>query len=137
MGAPSGPAQVRDDGSTIDHETVAANASGGVFCAQRCEQSVGRLLEHCVAGLVAAVLVDSLESVEIAEKHGEFVATAVRPGECLAQTVGEQNPIRQTRERIVQCCIGELLFDPYELGDVTCDAKKLKSPRRHRCARME
>src|SRR5665213_2719796 len=80
IGSGPGPRRRLDD----DDEAVASNARGRVFGAQRGKQSRGGCLEHRVARLVAAVVVDSLEFVEVAGEHRELVAAAVGPGERVA-----------------------------------------------------
>ena len=76
-------------------ELVAAEARDGVGAAHAGAQALGRLHEHAVAGLVAEVVVDALEVVEVDEHHGAWLAVAARALGRGGRDLVEQPPVRQ------------------------------------------
>ena len=77
------------------------------------QQPVRDLSQQRVAGFVASLVVDHLEVVEVAEQHAD-------PGVGLQQraveTVGEQHPVRQPGQGVVQGMVLELVVHLGELG---------------------
>ena len=90
-------------GSGGDHdELVAADSGNGVALAQdRLEASCERL-QHVVAGVMAAHVVDVLEAVEVDDDHGERLVGAPRPAECLLDAVLEEHAVGEPGERVVK-----------------------------------
>ena len=105
--------QVDEDGAVAsDHaqhdELVAAEAGDGVARRARSRaEPAGHLDEQLVAGGVAERVVDDLEAVEVDEEDDDVFASAVGPGERLAQPVEQERAVGQPGERVVEGVVGE------------------------------
>ena len=98
------------------HELVATHARHGIGFAQRALHARGHRLEHLVAHGVAEGVVDDLEAVEVDEVHREPAPVATRLIDGERQVIQEQLAIRQTRERIVEGELRDLLRRGLRLG---------------------
>ena len=97
-----GPRDLLDDHG----ELVAAEAGDGVDGAQHAAQPVGDGDEQPVAGGVAEAVVDRLEVVQIDEQHRGAGVALLQPLQRTVQPDGEQCPVAQAGEGVVE---GELL----------------------------
>ena len=67
-----------------------------------------------VADVVAEVVVDRLELVEVDEQHRDHAVAAVQSRQRLARAVHQQQPVRQAGQRVVQ----RLALQPHPVGHV-------------------
>ena len=63
-------------------------------------------------------VVDPLEAVEVEVEHGERSAPAGRLLQRVVQAVGEQRPVGEVGERVVERLMRELVLELLALGDV-------------------
>ncbi len=90
-------------GAGREHDELVATETGDrVARAHDRAQAAGDRPQHCVAGVVAAHVVDGLEPVEVDREHGERLPVAVRLLEHAVDPVFEQQPVREPRERVSQ-----------------------------------
>ena len=100
-------------------ELVAAQAGQGVGLAHAGAQQRGDLLEHLVAGEVAAGVVDHLELVEVEVEEGVLRArSSARGVEAVLQALLELAAVDQAGERVVAREVDHLALHAAELGDV-------------------
>ncbi len=85
-----------------DHELVATEAGDGVRFAHRGAQPRRRQGQQLVAGLVAEQVVDVLEVVEVDEDQRAVPAVAVGMRERLVQAIGQQAPVGERGQVIVE-----------------------------------
>ena len=76
------------------------------------------LLEDEVARDMSEGVVDPLEPVEVEVQHGEWSAPAGRLLQRVVQAVGEQRPVGEIGERVVERLVRELVLELLALGDV-------------------
>jgi hypothetical protein len=86
-----------------DRELVAADAGDGVRGAHAAGQPPGGGAQQFVPGGVPESVVDVLEVVEVAEQQGDRLAVAGVPRHRLVESVGEQCPVGEPGQRIVEC----------------------------------
>ena len=121
-------------------ELVAAQAGQGVGLAQQRAQERGHLLEHLVAGEVAAGVVDHLELVEVEIEEGVLAAVLGGGVEAVLEALLELPAVDQAGERVVAREVDHLALHAAELGDVLEDqdaaggAPLAVLDRRHRVA---
>ena len=85
-----------------DHgELVAPVAADDVLAPQHARQPMGDTLEHRVADLVAEVVVDRLEAIQVQQDQGECPAVAARASELALDGAPEQPVVAQAGERIL------------------------------------
>ena len=82
-------------------EFVAAKPRERVAFAQRLLHARGDGDQQLVAGLVAVLVIDRLETVEVEIGHGQHVVAALRLRHRLPHTVGEQHAIGQIGQRVI------------------------------------
>ena len=63
-------------------------------------------------------VVDPLEAVEVAVQHRHVLADPLRTGECAAEPVGQEQPIRQAGENVMQGGMAEPLLGGHDIRDV-------------------
>jgi hypothetical protein len=83
-------------------ELVASEPGGGVARAQQRREPPRDGAQDLVAGGVAEAVVDGFEVVEVAEQHRQAGAVTAGSPEALFEPVGEQCPVGQPGQRIVQ-----------------------------------
>ena len=103
-------------------ELVAPDAGHAVGGPDRVEEPAGDEREQPVAGVVAEVVVDGLEPVEVDEEHRQERRVASGAGQRGFQAVEEQHTVRETGERIVQRAVAEVGLLHLQRGDVARDA---------------
>ena len=69
------------------HELITAEARNGVGRARQSRESMGNGCEHAIAGVMAEVVVDRLEMVEIDEQDGELTGGARERCERLGEAI--------------------------------------------------
>ena len=84
-----------------DGELVAAPTAHRVGSAHAQLQPCGHLLQQLVTGIVAVVVVQRLELVEVDVDQRQRAVCACRPLDGVRQAVGEDAPVRQAGERIL------------------------------------
>ncbi len=102
-------------------ELVAAEPGDGVPAADGALEPAGGLDQQLVADLVAGGVVDRLEAVQVEEEHGDPGARLVlRASGCQGgpQPLGEQRPVGQVGERIVERVVLQLGLQHDPFGDV-------------------
>ena len=97
-----------------DHELVAAQAGDRVAVAHQLGQALGDGNQQPVAGVVAEVVVDGLELVQVDEQHRQDAFRAVQPRHRLMGAVHQQHPVRQPGEGVVH----RLALQPHPVGHV-------------------
>ena len=90
------------------HELVAAEATDRVGAPHAAREAPGDLAQHLVTDLVAERVVDQLEVIDVHEHHRDRSAAPAGGDDRLLGARGEQRPIRQAGQRIVQALMGEL-----------------------------
>ena len=111
----------RGDALEQDDELVAAEARQGVTGPDGTSQPVRDDPQQLVAHLVAQVVVDDLEAVDVTEEHGDPAAGPVRLEQCVVQMVEEEPPVRQAGQRVLERVPGQLLLEGLALGRVAED----------------
>ena len=100
-------------------ELVAAEPRDGVAGPDRLAQHAADRDQQLVADRVAEAVVDQLEAIEIEEQHrDEPVGVALQARERAAEAIEEQRAIRQSRQRVVEGVVQQLLLEAAALGDV-------------------
>ncbi len=80
---------------------------------------MGKLDQELIPDEVAEAVIDGLEAVEVQEEHGKAIGRAsLGMRYCLCQPIEEQGAIRQTRERIMQRLVLQLLLGLFLRGDI-------------------
>jgi hypothetical protein len=99
-------------------ELVAAQARDGVFVAEQAPQAAGDLAEQQVAHVVAEVVVDRLEVVQVDEEHRHLGVVAAGAAQHAVDAVGQQGPVGQAGEAVEVGLVPHLLVLAAQLGDV-------------------
>ena len=123
----------RRDALEQDDELVAAEARQRVTGPDGTAQPVPDDPQQLVAHLVAQVVVDHLEAVDVTEEHGDLAARPVRLEQCVVQVVEQEPPVRQAGQRVLERVPGQLLLEGLALGRVAEDDRRPRratSPRR-------
>ncbi len=68
---------------------------------------------------MAEVVVDHLETVDVAEKDRDLVAGALGLQECVVEMVEQQPAVGQARQRVLERVARQLLLERLALGGVT------------------
>ena len=76
-----------------------------------------QLDEELVAGRVAEAVVDVLEVVEVDEDHGHRARPAAGAPQRVLEALGEEQPVREVGERVVERLVGETLLEDLALVD--------------------
>ena len=85
-----------------DRELVTAETGDGVLGSHAREEALGDALQHRVTCRVTEAVVRVLEAVEIAEDDRDPSLARFRERECRVEALGEQQPVGQSGERVVQ-----------------------------------
>ena len=110
IGLPDSDKQAVDRGDTFvvvdqvaeqDNKFIAAQARHGVAAAHTGAQPARHFDQHPVAGRMAQAVVDFLEAIQIQVADGNVQTTAPATPNRLRQTVGDQQAVGQTGQRIV------------------------------------
>ena len=104
-----------------DEKLVATQPGQRVSRTQQGPETVDDEDEQGVARPVAEAVVHDLEAIEVEEQHTHRPVVARRTGQGLADPVEHEGPVGQTRERVVQRLMSQLLLDAAALGDVPDD----------------
>jgi hypothetical protein len=99
-----------------DDELVAGEARERVARSQDVAQAIRDRHEEEVARAVPERVVDRLEVVEVEEQHAGDAPGAAPRGDRLLETVVEQHPVRQPRQRVVQEAMAQLILGALGLG---------------------
>ena len=97
-----------------DGELVAAEPGGKVDRPDAGLDPPGDRDQQLVSDVVAQAVVDGLEVVEVEEEHGG--GSVVGVGQRAADALGEEHAVGQTRQRIVERLVAELVLQLGELG---------------------
>ena len=92
-----------------DQELVAALACDNVRLSDRGAQPRPDCLQQLVAGRMPEAVVDQLEVVEVDEQNGCALARSTGPRESRVQMLEKRGSVRQARQRVAECSMGELL----------------------------
>ena len=104
------------------HELVAADAGDHVRWSGGVCHAVGHLGEQGVAHVVAGVVVDVLELVEVEEQQGHMAAGAADAVECIGGGAQQQDAVRQAGEPVVGGLAHQLGLHVVACRDVADDA---------------
>ena len=107
-----------------DGELVAADAGGGVGVAHHVVDAVGDAHEHGVADVVAELVVDRLEPVEVEVEQGDGLVGALVPVQGGVELVVQQHPVGQARHVVVGRQVGQLVVGRLQVGDVAGDDRQ-------------
>jgi hypothetical protein len=99
-----------------DGELVAAEAGRGVAGAQAALEPPGRGHQQLVAGGVAEAVVAVLEVVEVDEQHAQV--GRVGAGQGVLDPLGEQGPVGQAGQAVVEGLVDQLGLQLLAVGDV-------------------
>ncbi len=120
-----------------DHdELVAADAGDRVAGPHRQLQLLGRGDQQLVTQRMAVAVVDRLELVEVGQHHREHTVPASELLQPVVEAVGEQGPVRQPGQRVVQREVREVGVHQALLADVLVLADHVRRcpvGTRHRC----
>ena len=101
-----------------DRELVATDARDGVGCPDRRGESCTDRSQQAVAREVAEAVVDVLEVVEVEEEHRHRRVGAVATVEGVHGSRAEEGAVRQPRDAVVECLVGQLVLEQLALADV-------------------
>nr|WP_284616584.1 hypothetical protein [Rubrivivax pictus] len=104
-----------------DDEFVPADARGRVAGAYAGLQAGGHFREHPIAGLVAVLVVDGLETVEIDEQQRHLVTVAGRVGQRHVDAVCRKAQGRQAGQLVVRGQVLDLVALPGHFGQQPLD----------------
>ena len=93
-------------------ELVAAETRDGVVDTHGGAQARTDLDEHLVPGGMSERVVDLLESVEVEEQHGQRRPGRIMTPQFLFDPVGEQCPVGEIGEGVVEGFVDELVLEP-------------------------
>ena len=110
-----GLGRCRGAGLLEEHaELVAAKAGERVLCSEACGHPRRGNLQHVVANVVTAGIIDELEAVQVEVQHRELVAATPCSVFRVTDAIHEQLAVRQARERIVGGLAFEIGPRPFE-----------------------
>ena len=112
-----------------DDELVAAEPRQRVAGAHGPTQPFADDPEQLVADLVAEVVVDELEAVDVAEEHGHLAAGPVRLEQRVVEVVEQQPPVGQAGQRVLEGVTGQLLLERLALRCVAEDDHRARRRR--------
>jgi hypothetical protein len=84
-----------------------------------------------VSGVVAQPVVDGLEAVEVNHQDGDRIDGPITSGEGMTESVEQECPVRESRQRIFECLTRQLLFE----FPADCDVARM--PRHGRERRLQ
>ena len=90
-------------------ELVATQPGDGVCASHAASQPVGHGQQDAIAADVAELVVHGLEAVDVREQHRDTGRAALDPGQCVVQAIGEQGPVGEPGQAIVECLATQLL----------------------------
>jgi hypothetical protein len=129
---------VRRKGARQDgDELVAADAGQRIAVAQRLAQAARGLAQHGVADRVAEAVVDFLEAVQPDGGDAEALPGTPRIGDHHADPVGEQQAVRQFRQRVVRRHMAQALFGGALGRHVAADGQQFMAVREQADAQFE
>ncbi len=99
-------------------ELVAPEPGQGVTGPQGTAHPVGHRSQQAIAHLVTEIVVHHLEAIEIEEHHRHPVAAAPGPAQGHLEAIGEEVPVGEVGERVVDGGVGQVLAHLPALGDV-------------------
>ncbi len=108
-------------------ELIATQARGGVLRPQRSAHPLRDGQQQLVARRVAQAVVDRLEVVEVEEqdrKGAQWVAPLPRDG--VPEPIGEEGPVGEIGERVMECLVLELRLQLLADGDVMDQRAELR-----------
>ena len=85
-----------------DRELVTTQPGHRVGVARAAAQALGHLAQQEVADCVAQGIVHFLEAIEVETDHGRRVAMTTSMNQRLGQPLGQEDPIGQVGQRVVQ-----------------------------------
>src|SRR5207247_8788650 len=99
-------------------ELIATHPGNRVADADRVPEPIGHGDEDLVALTVTEAVVDRLEVVEVEEEDGESLSRATHPGQRVLQPIGEEGPVREAGEGVMEGLVAELVLERAPLRDV-------------------
>ena len=113
-----------------DPELVASEPRDGVAVPQASAQPRAERTEQLITVRMTERVVDLLEPIQVEEEHSRAPAASARTREDLLDSVGEEAPIRQAREAVVQ----REVLDLADVGtELACRATEHGEERREQC----
>ena len=94
-----------------DDELVAAEARQRVARTHHAAQPLADDAQELVAHLMAEIVVDHLEAVDVTEEHGDLAPGSVRLEQRMVDVVKQQPSVGQTRERVLERMTGQLFLE--------------------------
>ena len=91
-------------------ELVATEPGDRVRAADAAAQAIGHGQQHVIAADMAQLVVHRLEAVDVREQHRHACRAALDPGQRMVESIGEQGPIGESRQPIVECLPAQLLM---------------------------
>ena len=111
----------RGDAFEQDDELVTAETGERVARPHGAAQAIPDDAEQLVAHLVAQVVVDQLEAVDVAEEHRDLAAGPIRLEQGVVEMVEEEPAVGQTGQRVLEGVPGQLLLERLALRGVAED----------------
>ena len=99
-------------------ELIAAEARRRVAGANTRREALRHFDQHLVAGGVPEAVVDRLEVVEVEEHDGDALVLAPRAGDRVPDALGEERPVGEPGDRVVEGLMRELFLERLALADV-------------------
>ena len=107
--------------SQIGHhndELIAAETGDGIVFAQGQLHACGQGPQELVAGLMAVIVIDGLEAIQVEVGQGQPGVRALDLRHGLPQAVAKQDPVRQPGQGIIMGDVHQLTLMLLALGDV-------------------
>lgn len=98
------------------HELIPPEARGGIIGAKQSSDPLRHFDQQQIPGVVAVGIVDDLEAVEIEKQQGEAALAVLTLLNALLQAVGEQQPVGQPGQAVVQRQLEQLVVGLVEGG---------------------
>ena len=120
-----------------DGELVAAEPGGHVAGAQHRPEAIADGHQQRIAGSVTEAVVDELEVVQVDEQDDRHGPARIAGFEARGDDLGEQRPIGEPGQRVVQRLVVQLLLEPPELLERLLQPAVLEGDRRVVGERLE
>ena len=101
-----------------DRELVAAEARDRVAGTYRVAEAIADCEQQLVADGVTEAVVHRLEAVEVDDDDPDGAVVAGSACECVLHAIREQRPVREIRERVVECPVPQLPLEAIAFGHV-------------------
>ena len=99
-------------------EFIAGQPANGIARPYLLDQASGNGLQEQIPDLMTIGVIDQLEAIQIDEQQGHIQTAAPRTLQGLRQALADQDPVRQSGQRVMGRPAGEFFLRPLALGNV-------------------